>query len=125
MSTREKILIVTVILAILGLIYLWNNPRIQTSFVGNYAPSVSPAKQYRIEYNYPHEIRVVLMGEFSEDSLKGVARIAATEVARDATRKGYAQDFVSYEVDSGIFIVYEDGTEKIFPDIKVYHLRKK
>lgn len=84
------------------------------------------SKQYRIEYNYPSEIRVVLLGTFpDEESIKRVGREAALEVARKASKDGYTQESVSYEVATGVFVLYGDGTERIFPDIKIYRIRRK
>ena len=126
MSKRERILVLLLILAVGFSAYIWYKQPGNVTPVRRLILGQDSFKQYRIDYNYPHEVRAVLLGDFKdEESIKRAGRAASLEIAREASRMGYVEEFVSYEVDSGIFISYEDGSERLFPDIKVYHLKKK
>lgn len=126
MTKREKIFAGVVVLLLGLLIYLLCRQPTGLTTTRLSVPIQSLSKQYRIEYNYPSEIRVILLGTFpDEESIKRVGREAALEVARKASKDGYTQESVSYEVATGVFVLYNDGTEKIFPDIKIYRIRKK
>lgn len=126
MTRREKILVCALILSLGLSIYLLSRQSTYVTPINFSNPSRQSLKQYRIEYNYPSEIRVILLGVFpDEDSIKRVGREAALEIARKASKDGYMQEYVSYEVATGVFSLGDDGTERIFPDIKIYHIRKK
>ena len=126
MTGREKILACALVLLSGLSIYLFSKQSICIPPTDFSALSQQLSKQYRIEYNYPSEIRVGLLGVFpDEGSIKRVGREAALEVARRASKDGYVQEYVSYEVAAGVFSLGDDGVEKIFPDIKVYHVRRK
>lgn len=126
MIKRDKIIVVfsVFLLAILAYTLYDHFSRRSPALVSK--PTQSFSKQYRIEYNYPHEIRVILLGEFEdEEMIRATGRAAALELAKEASRDGYVEESVHFEVGSGVFVFYEDGSEKLFPAIKVYKIRKK